>query len=61
MGSQQFRQVMRSRNGGRRVPYNERLAVPTIVFRVLVVLLAVALIVAALVILSEGVHRVLGI
>ena len=61
MRRQQFHQTMRARNGGRRAPYNESLAIPTIVFRSMLVLLVLAVIVAALVILGEGVHRVLGI
>jgi FHA domain len=61
MGRQQFHQTMRARNGGRRAPYNESLAIPTILFRGLLVLLVFAVIVAALVIVGEGVHRVLGI
>ncbi len=58
---QEFRQVMRARNGGRRVPYNESLAVPTVAFRVFMVLVLVAAIVAGLVILAEGVHQALGL
>jgi predicted component of type VI protein secretion system len=61
MGWQQFRQTMRARNGGRRVSYSESLAIPTILFRVILVLLVLAVAIAVLVILSEGVHRVLGI
>jgi hypothetical protein len=61
MRRQQFHQTMRARNGGRRAPYNESLAIPTILFRSMLVLLVLAVIVAALVILGEGVHRVLGI
>src|SRR5205823_14806148 len=58
---QEFRQTMRARNGGRRVPYNESLALPTIVFRGFAVLLLVALAVFGLVVLNEGVHRVFGL
>jgi hypothetical protein len=57
---QEFRQAMRARNGGRRVAYNESLAIPTVMFRVFVALLLVAAIIAGLVILIEGVHRVFG-
>ena len=52
---------MRARNGGRRVPYNESLAVPTIAFRSLLALFLLALAVFGLVILNEGVHRVFGL
>jgi hypothetical protein len=58
---QEFRQAMRTRNGGRRVPYNESLAIPTIVFRGFAVLLLVAVAVFGLVILNDGVHRVFGL
>jgi hypothetical protein len=58
---QEFRRAMRARNGGRRVPYNEALAVPTMVFRGFIVVLVLALAVFSLVILSEGVHRALGL
>jgi hypothetical protein len=57
----EFRQAMRARNGGRRVPYNHSLAVPTVAFRGLMVLLLLAVLVFGLVILDEGVHRVLGL
>jgi hypothetical protein len=58
---QEFHQAMRAGNGGRRVPYNESLALPTIVFRGFLVVLLVALAVFGLVILNEGVHRVFGL
>jgi hypothetical protein len=58
---QEFRQAMRARNGGRRVPYNESLAVPTIAFRTLLALFLLAVAVFGLVILNEGVHRVFGL
>jgi pSer/pThr/pTyr-binding forkhead associated (FHA) protein len=58
---QEFRQAMRARNGGRRVPYNESLAVPTIAFRTFLALFLLAVAVFGLVILNEGVHRVFGL
>jgi hypothetical protein len=58
---QEFRQAMRARNGGRRVPYNQSLAVPTLAFRGFMVLLLLAVLVAGLVILNEGIHRVFGL
>jgi pSer/pThr/pTyr-binding forkhead associated (FHA) protein len=58
---QEFRQAMRARNGGRRVPYNESLAVPTIAFRSLLAVFLLAVAVFGLVILNEGVHRVFGL
>ncbi len=61
MRRQQFHQAMKVRNGGQRVRYNDSLAIPTIMFRAVLLLLLVAAIVASLVILSEGVHRVLGV
>jgi hypothetical protein len=58
---QEFRQAMRARNGGRRVPYHGSLAIPTVMFRGFVGLLLVAALVFGLVILVDGVHRVLGL
>ena len=48
-----FRRALRRGNGGRRVGYNERLAVPTILFRFLVSAIAVVAIVIA-VALADG-------
>ena len=53
----QFRQVMRARNGGRLPLYNETLAVPALVFRVLVVTVLIVAAVAALIVLGLGVHH----
>ncbi len=52
---------MRAGNGGRRVPYNQSLALPTMAFRGFIVLLLLAVLVAGLVILNEGIHRVFGL
>jgi hypothetical protein len=58
---QEFRQAMRARNGGRRAPYNQSLAVPTVAFRGFMAVLLLAVLVFGLVILDEGVHRVFGL
>jgi hypothetical protein len=52
-----FRQVMRARNGGRRPRYSEGLAIPPLVFRVVLVFALVAAAVAAFVVLGLGVHH----
>jgi hypothetical protein len=55
-----FRQAMRAGNGGRRLPYNERLATATIVFRASATLLLLAFIVISLVALAGGGHHLYG-
>lgn len=55
--SWQFRRVMRSRNGGRRPLYNESLAVPALLLRLLLIVALIVAVVTALVILGMGVHH----
>ena len=55
MGREAFRQAMRASNGGRRVPYNEGLAIPTIAFRVFAAFAAIVVIVVSLVLTAKGV------
>jgi pSer/pThr/pTyr-binding forkhead associated (FHA) protein len=55
--SWQFRQVMQARNGGRRPLYNESLAIPALVLRLLAVTILVLVAVAAVILLGLGVHH----
>ena len=55
MGRVAFQQTMRAGNGGRRVPYNEGLALPTVAFRALAALAAIVVVVVALVLQAKGV------
>jgi hypothetical protein len=54
--SGQFRMVMRARHGGRSPAYNEGLAIPGLVFRLLVLIALIVAVVAAFVVLGLGVH-----
>jgi pSer/pThr/pTyr-binding forkhead associated (FHA) protein len=53
----QFRQVMRSRHGGRLPLYNESMAIPAFLLRVLVVTVLIVAALAALIVFGLGVHH----